>query len=130
MHLFLTDNLSAHDLLCFQTNFNSGTISRLCLIDYSQIKSPVSFDVNSCQLREEEEHLTQVATSENNATAVKAEFGITRKCIFDGLDYVKVVELISPDVVHDFMEGVVPTVICISFKCYVKCARSYTVCLK
>ena len=45
---------------------------------------------------------------------MKAEFGITRKCIFDYLDYVKVVELISPDVVHDFMEGVVLAVICIS----------------
>ena len=41
---------------------------------------------------------------------MKAEFEITGKCVFGEIDYVKVVKLIPPDVMHDFMECVVPTV--------------------
>ena len=49
LHLFTADNLSAHDLMGMQTNFNSGKFSRYCMADYDNIN--MLSDYTLCTLR-------------------------------------------------------------------------------
>ncbi len=41
----------------------------------------------------------------------KAIYGVTGGCPFDKLDYFDVTTSLPPDVMHDFLEGVVPLVL-------------------
>ena len=110
LKIFSADNLSAHDLCGFQKHFSSGKISRYCLVDHRNLKA--NFDFTRCPLRTDDEYDMQISTLDTAVPA--AEHGIRGRCVFSELTYVKPLKLCPPDVMHDFLEGVVPIVVCVA----------------
>mgnify|MGYP001801656189 CR=1 FL=1 len=114
LHLFTADNLSAHDLMGMQTNFNSGKFSRYCMADYDNIN--MLSDYTLCTLRTPENHEQHLAllSSGTPQHQVRREYGVVGRCVFSKIPNIDVLHLFPPDVMHDFMEGVVPVVICVA----------------
>ena len=112
LQVFSADNLSAHDLLGLQRHFSSGKISRFCYIDHKDIRH--SFDYTKCEMRNEQDYQRQL--SELNQEVLASDFGIKGQCVFGEIPYIATTRLCPPDVMHDFMEGVVPIVICLALQ--------------
>lgn len=110
--LVTADNLSAHDILGLQTHFNCGKVSRYCLTDHSEMR--IKFDSVTCPTRSHEQYKRQIVELGNFPEQVKLDYGIKARCVFDEIPYIDVTKLVPPDVMHDFLEGVAPTVICVS----------------
>lgn len=110
--LLCADILSAHHILGLQTHFNHGKVSRYCLTDHSEMRS--KFDLISGPTRSQERYKQQVAQLETFPQRVKLDYGIVGKCVFDEIPCINVTRLAPPDVMHDFMEGVIPAVICVA----------------
>lgn len=111
LKMLAADNLSAHDIMGFQKSFRSGKVSRHCLVDYTELRT--SFDCVLCPLRSEEQYMKDLAVLNQNDNVTNSN-GITGNCVFSEIPYVKITQLFPPDLMHDFHEGVVPTIICIS----------------
>lgn len=114
LHMVSADNLSAHDILGLQRNFNHGKISRYCLIDYDNISG--SSDYTQCPVRTLEGYDLNIAQLEDNPQLAKQEYGITGKCVFNDLPDIDVTKLCPPDCLHDIMEGCIPIVICVALR--------------
>ena len=114
LHLFTADNLSAHDLMGMQTNFNSGKFSRYCMADYDNIN--MLSDYTLCTLRTPEHHEQHLAllSSGTPQQQVRRDYGVVGRCVFSEIPNTDVLQLFPPDVMHDFMEGVVPVVTCVA----------------
>ena len=106
------DNLSAHDLLGLQKNFTHGKFSRYCLTEYDNING--TSDFIKCELRTAAHHQQQIDLLDTNPEVVRHASGIVGKCVFSEIPGLDVTQLCPPDVMHDFMEGVVPVLICLS----------------
>ena len=113
LQLIAADNLSAHDILGLQKHFNSGKVSRYCNIDYNDLRAKTNFDCTNCPLRTEEQYAADLDKLEKDLDATNIN-GVIGKCVFSEIPNVKVLKLSPPDVFHDFCEGIIPTVICLS----------------
>ena len=102
------DNLSAHALAGLQQYFNSGRICRFCMVDHGDIgKCLTESDVIMRNSANHTYHLEAVIASESN----KNMYGVQRSCAFSILPNFDLFKLFPPDIMHDFMEGVIPVTV-------------------
>lgn len=116
LQMFCADNLAAHDIMGLQTHFNHGKVSRYCYVDYKEIG--VKYDCANCPLRMKRDYEEQIALIDIEPTM--SNYGIKSKCVFNEVPYLNPIELCPPDVMHDFLEGVVPIVICLALSSLMK----------
>ena len=108
------DSLSAHSLAGFRTCFSSGRICRFCMISYKEISQElIEDDVVLRKAASHEYHLKAVIENPTNV----AIYGVRCVCFFARLKYVDTLLAFPPDVMHDFLEGIVPLVLQLLF-CY------------
>lgn len=103
------DNLSAHYLAGFTCCFNSGRVCRFCMTAYSDLKTHVNEGV---QIRSSDVHKYHLTALEENNQLTKQTYGVVKECLFTELNYFDVTRQFPPDLMHDFLEGVIPIVVC------------------
>lgn len=107
------DNLAAHYLGGFQTNFSSGHFCRRCLISYNDRLRPLDSTISMPRtIREHDMCVEHLRLNPNG----KPVFGITGPSVFDGLTNFHPTTAFPPDLMHDIFEGVCPLVILILLK--------------
>lgn len=102
------DNLSAHALAGFSCSFSSGRVCRYCLCHYKDLSLRTQED--DCVLRTPETHNYHLQCVAEDPTT-KSLYGVTGPCAFSELPNFSVTNAFPPDVMHDFLEGVVPHVL-------------------
>lgn len=102
------DNLSAHSLAGFRGSFSSGRVCRYCLCHYKDLSEKTNED--ECVLRTPDIHSYHLqCVAEDPSTS--SLYGVTGPCAFSEIPSFSVTKAFPPDVMHDFLEGVVPHVI-------------------
>ncbi len=89
-------------------SFNAGRICRYCMATHGDIKR--CFKESDFVLRTADVYRYHLECVKENLDT-KAIYGVTGGCPFDKLDYFDVTTSLPPDVMHDFLEGVVPLVL-------------------
>lgn len=108
------DNLSSHCIGGFQSSFSSGNICRFCHCVYGEVSS--KFLDRECNLR------TPASISANIQSAKDENFtescGVRAESVLFELQYPDsdLTKILLPDVMHDFLEGVVPIVVSVVVK--------------
>lgn len=104
------DNLSAHNLAGFTCCFNSGRVCRFCMTAYSDLKAHLNED--SVQIRSSDVHNYHLNALQENNQLSKQTYGVVKVCPFTELHYFDVTRAFPPDLMHDFLEGIIPIVVC------------------
>lgn len=113
LDFIIADNLSSHAVSGFQTNFSSGRFCRSCMIDYSQFREKLS--ISNLTERSNDLYDYQVATIDQFPEDAMVN-GLKHKCAFSKLPYFKVVDSFPPDVMHDCLEGIIPSTVLLVLK--------------
>lgn len=101
------DNLAAHALAGFQECFTVERVCRFCMAKREEIQE-IEVSSGYYTLRNEEEHNRQVEEVLEDASKVQS-YGVKRACVLSkNLQYSHVVRGFPPDILHDFLEEVVP----------------------
>lgn len=103
------DNLSAHNLAGFTCCFSSGRVCRFCMVTYQDLKSHVNED--NVIIRSSEVHKYHLSALREIGEISKKTYGVVNECPFNDLEYFDVTKSFPPDLMHDFLEGIVPLVI-------------------
>jgi len=102
------DNLSSHNLAGFRAVFASGRVCRTCMISYSALSEKVSeSDVTLRCAANHAYHVKAVLENKDNA----AIYGVLGPSVFSSLEYFNVIMSFPPDIMHDCMEKVMPTLV-------------------
>ena len=102
------DNLSSHEIGGFRRCFSNGLICRTCLCSHEDIKTKMH---ESCfNLRSPEVHKYRVdsVTKDNNLVPV---YGVRCKSPFQELQSFDAIQSLSPNKMHDILEGIIPTLL-------------------
>ncbi|KAK6482840.1 hypothetical protein HHUSO_G15940 [Huso huso] len=102
------DYLSAHLIGGFTMSFSTGCIGRQCMATYGDIKEKFSED--QFQLRTSEVHKYHLQSMRENPEN-SAIYGVRSRCPFEELNYFDTTTAFPPDLMHDFLEGVIPLVL-------------------
>ena len=101
------NNLSSHALAGFRQVFNSGKICRFCMISHENLANML--EEESSTLRTTTNHKYHLKAVKQNKENV-AIYGIKGPSVFSTLPYFDEIQSFPPDIMHDCMEGVIPTV--------------------
>ena len=102
------DNLSSHNLAGFRAVFASGRVCRTCMISYSELSEKVrESDVTLRCAANHAYHVKAVLENKDNA----AIYGVLGPSVFSSLEYFNVIMSFPPDIMHDCMEKVMPTLV-------------------
>ncbi|CAN7941621.1 unnamed protein product [Ixodes hexagonus] len=101
------DNLSAHQFGGFWKSFKEGRICRFCMATYETMTNT---DVSRFKLRTREIHDMHVQAVRTDPSLGKV-YGVTGECPFSELTFFDVTTCCPPDIMPDFLEGIVPRVI-------------------
>lgn len=101
------DNLAAHALAGFQESFIVEKMCRFCMATRQEIRTKrVSAGFNT--LRTKDVHGRQVREIKQDPSKV-AHYGVNGGCALSiNLKYFHVIDGFPPDILHNFLEGVVP----------------------
>lgn len=102
------DNLSSHMMGGFSMSFSGGRICRYCMATHSDMKT--KFSESDFVLRTTDVHKYHLECIKQNPEN-KATYGVQGVSPFDQLEYFDVTRSLPPDVMHDFLEGIVPLVL-------------------
>lgn len=102
------DNLTAHTLAGFSGSFSNGRICRFCMCHYKDLSTTISEE--NCVLRTDTTHAYHLKCVEDDPSC-KSIYGVNGPCIFSKLSYFETTKAFPPDVMHDFLEGIVPLVL-------------------
>ncbi|KAL2096068.1 hypothetical protein ACEWY4_008216 [Coilia grayii] len=104
------DNLSAHDVSGLTRTFSSGRICRFCNATSEDIKT--KFTEDEFVLRNTENYQYQLEAVREHPENVGI-YGIRHACCFAKLKFVPspIVYLFPPDIMHDLLEGIIPTIL-------------------
>ena len=109
--MLLGDNLGVHSLAAFSQCFSGGAmVCRHCQGTIEDIRSKTSLKDFSLRTREDYD-AKMVLLMEGFDPALKKAFGITSACPFSSLANFHVMTSLQPDVMHDVLEGVIPSTI-------------------
>lgn len=100
------DNLSAHLLAGFSAGFGSGRICRQCLALYCEINH--KFEEKDFIVRSSDIHKYHLSAIKDNNPSGALVYGVDHKCPLETLEYFDTTNAFPPDLMHDFLEGVVP----------------------
>ena len=103
----VADNLAAHLIGGFQTNFNAGYICRRCFITYAQKALPM--DLVSVDVRTMSTHDNLV--QQLSANALAPMMGVVGSSPISYLIGFHPISSLPADVMHDMAEGVCPIVL-------------------
>lgn len=93
--LTIGDNLAQHELLGFNTSFNATYSCRFCKTPKTLVKK--SCEIKSEELRDELSYHKDLEMSQH---------GVIKECALSELNYFKVTQNYSVDIMHDIFEGV------------------------
>ena len=110
------DNLGAHQLGGFTKSFSSGRVCRFCMILHGELDAHLSEE--QCVLRHKDTHAYHLQALLENPDIAKSTYGVSSKCPLEDLDYFSTVDNFVPDLMHDFLEGIVPQLIKLTLKQY------------
>ena len=113
------DNLAAHSLAGFQESFSGHRVCRFCMASKEEIQD---FEVSSgyFTLRNKEDHDRHVQDVMQDSSKAQ-EYGVKRECILtENLCYFHAVHGYPPDILHDFLEGIVPFELALCIKDLIK----------
>ena len=105
---FSADNLTAHNLAGFQRHFSNGRICRYCMANYDEIS--LSYLEDKFCIRSKAVHEYHLQALEANA-ANGPVYGVLNRCPLLDLPYVDITQVFVPDIMHDLMEGVIPSLV-------------------
>ncbi|XP_041960308.1 uncharacterized protein LOC121718930 [Alosa sapidissima] len=80
------------------------------MVTYKCLKSHVNED--KLIIRSSQVHKYHLEALKESSEVSKQTYGVVSKCPFSELDYFDVTRAFPPDLMHDFLEGIVPVVIC------------------
>ena len=105
---YLGDNLESNMIGCFPTCFSSGSICRLCLVQYNDLQErPHDYtEVGEHEKWTEEKYneiVTRLKNGDNNDV-----YGLNGECVFNSLKNFHSTQNLPCDVMHDLLEGVIP----------------------
>lgn len=102
------DNLTSHTLAGFSCSFSNGRICRFCMCHYKDLSRIIS--EGDCVLRTKTVHAYHLQCVEDDPHC-RSVYGVTGPCAFNKLSYFDTTNAFPPDVMHDFLEGVIPLVL-------------------
>ena len=108
----LGDNLGVHSIAGLSTSFHGGAMMcRHCLGTKDEIQQKTA--VTDFELRTRDEYDAKIRLLEelNYEENMCLAFGIKRPCPFNGLAEFHCMTSLPPDLMHDLLEGVVPSTI-------------------
>lgn len=109
------DNLGANSICGFIQSFSVDYFCKICLAQYDDIQNMFTEDKNIRRTIESyNNHLQQIQMS-TDPKKIHA-FGIKEKCLFNELENFHIITNPTVDVMHDFLEGVVPYELNLFFK--------------
>ena len=103
------DNLSAHAMAGFSCCFNSGHICRSCTATASSMRE--KFEESAFHKRTKAIHEYHCEAWSNDPVTASKAYGITGLCAFSELTYFDLTQSFPHDIMHDFLEGVIPVVL-------------------
>jgi hypothetical protein len=114
--LYVGDNLEMHEIGGFNRVFSSGHICRFCHVHFSELQH------RDGHLRHP---LWTVEQYDDICTALEAgdlveNFSLRERCVLNRLTTFHAATSMAPDVMHDFLEGVVPLDLVGILKCLVR----------
>ena len=80
------------------------------MITYSNLKAHVNED--SLQIRSSDVHNYHLDALKENDQLSRQTYGVVKECLFAELHYFDVTRAFPPDLMHDFLEGIIPIVVC------------------
>jgi hypothetical protein len=99
------DNLGINQICGFVESFSATHFCRFCMADKTKCGSACIGD--SCLVRSVEQYEEQVK-GVLEGSSVTRDCGLKSSCLFNDLQYFHVITNASVDVMHDFLEGIVP----------------------
>lgn len=116
------DNLGAHSLAGFQESFAADHFCRFCLCHRNDVQdSEVRSGLHQPRTRESHDAHVQEVLHDH---ALARQYGVKRGCpLSDNLTYFHVVGGFPPDILHDFLEGVVPVELALCLQSFI--AKKY-----
>lgn len=113
------DNLGAHSLAGFQESFTVERMCRVCMATRQEIQTK-SVRSGIYTLRTIDAHDQQVQEVEQDPSKVSG-YGVKGRCVLsESLTHFHVVDGYPPDILHDFLEGVVPFELCLCLQDLIK----------
>ena len=103
------DNLSAHSMAGFSACFSSGHICRSCTATYTSMR--MQFEEAAFLMRTKHVHANHCNAWKMNAAIATKAYGVTNISAFTRLEYLDITEAFPHDIMHDFLEGVIPIVL-------------------
>jgi hypothetical protein len=110
------DNLELHEIGGFNRVFSSGHICRFCQVHYSELAGSDGYLRNQLWTSEQYDHICSSLESGN----IVEDFSLRGRCPLNQLASFHATTSLAPDVMHDFLEGVVPMDLVGVLKCFVK----------
>ena len=114
--LATADNLGAHQLGGFIKPFSYGRVCRCCMILHREL------DAHLCEeqwmLRHKDTYAYHLRALLENPDIAKSTYGVLSKCPLENLNYFSTVDNFVSDLMHDFLEGIVPRLIKLTLKQY------------
>jgi hypothetical protein len=110
------DNLELHEVGGFNRVFSSGHVCRFCQIHYSEVAG--SEEYLRSQMWTPKQY-DDICTALESGDPVE-NFSLRGRCPFNQLTTFHATTSLAPDVMHDFLEGVVPLDLVGILKCLVK----------
>lgn len=100
-------NLVAHALAGYQESFTVEKMCRFCMATQQEIQTK-NVSSGFYTLRTKDAHDRQVQEVKRDPSKV-AHYGVKGECAFSkNLKYFHIIDGFPPDILHDFLEGVVP----------------------
>jgi hypothetical protein len=108
------DNLELNDFGEFQKNFNCGFFCRFCQIPYSALKDTDGYLQHR---RWDKEIYDEIGAAVETETIGGGACGLRGICKFNKLETFHATTSLAPDLMHDFLEGVVAYDLAAGLKC-------------
>lgn len=110
------DNLELHDLGMFNRAFNGGHICRFCTISHKELSGCDGFVRHSLW---DVEQYDRISSAVENGEDIE-NFSLRGKCLLNELDSFHAANSLAPDLLHDFLEGLVSYDLVAILKCLKK----------
>lgn len=113
------DNLAAYSLAGLQESFVSDKICRFCLATRQEIQD-TEIRSGHFSLRTKQDHDRHIAEVQQDAQMSK-QYGVKGSCpLSNFLEHFHVVDGFPPDILHDLLEGVIPSELCFCIEHFIK----------
>lgn len=110
------DNLTAHSLAGYTCSFNHGRICRFCLALHTEIQ--YKHEESDYVIRTPELHSYHLSAIRDSTPNGALAYGIASKCPFEEIVAFETTNSFPPDVMHDFLEGIIPRLLKLMLKTF------------